>query len=151
MADVGGVGGPVSGGDLLPLDGDLDMDAQRLGQYGGGNLRGQGEQGGAAALPGADPECMEPQAERIWGQRRSWLAAREQPGRGDLEQAAAWSPAPGCEPGDEVVERGATANRMKQNKKRAGNRLRSGRFGLRRSPVFKTPVAGYSVRPLPMG
>jgi len=33
----------------------------------------------------------------------------------------------------------------------AGNRLRSGRFGLRRSPVFKTPVAGYSVRPLSDG
>ena len=58
-ADVGGVGGPVSAGDLLPLDRGLDVDAECVGQDGGRDLGGQGEQGGAAALPGADPEGVE--------------------------------------------------------------------------------------------
>jgi hypothetical protein len=60
LADVGGVGGPVPGGDFLPLDHGLDVDAERLGQDGGRDLCGQREQGGAAALAGADLEGVEP-------------------------------------------------------------------------------------------
>jgi hypothetical protein len=62
-ADVGGVGGPVPGGNLLPLGRDLDVDAEGLGQDCGGDFGGQGEQGGAAALPRADPEGVEPLGE----------------------------------------------------------------------------------------
>src|ERR1700744_460617 len=61
-------GRPVPGGDLLPLDRGLDVDAERLGQDGGRDLGGQGEQGGAAALAGADPEGVEPLGERVLGQ-----------------------------------------------------------------------------------
>jgi hypothetical protein len=43
------------------------VDAERLGQDGGRNLGGQGEQGGAAALPRADPDGVEPLGERILG------------------------------------------------------------------------------------
>jgi hypothetical protein len=52
-ADVGGVSGPVAGGDLLPLGGCLDVDAERLGQDDDRDVGGQGEQGGAAGLPQA--------------------------------------------------------------------------------------------------
>ena len=87
-ADVGGVGGPVPGGDLLPLDRDLDVDAERLGQDGSGDLGGQGEQGGAAALPWADPDGVEPLGERVLGERASGPVPGEQPGGRDAEQAA---------------------------------------------------------------
>jgi hypothetical protein len=84
-ADVGGVGGPVPGGDLLPLDRGLDVDAECLGQDGGRDVGGQGEQGGGTALPQADPEGVEPLGERVLGQRASRLASRDQPGRTDAE------------------------------------------------------------------
>jgi hypothetical protein len=35
-ADVGGVVDPVTGGDVLPGDGDFDVDAEHAGQDGGG-------------------------------------------------------------------------------------------------------------------
>jgi hypothetical protein len=35
-ADIGGVGGPVTGGCLLPVNGDLDVDAEHPGEDGGG-------------------------------------------------------------------------------------------------------------------
>jgi hypothetical protein len=110
-ADVGGVGGPVPGGDLLPLDRGLDVDAECLGQDGSRDLGGQGEQGGAAALPRADPEGVEPLGERVLGQRASRLASREEPGGRAVEQAAARRPAAGREPGDEGVQRGGQDDR----------------------------------------
>src|ERR1022692_494276 len=105
-ADVGGVGAPVSAGYLLPLDRGLDVDAGCLGQDGGWDVSGQGEQGGAAALPRADAEGAEPLGERVFGQRASWPASREQPGGRDAEQAAARCLAAGRERADEGVQRG---------------------------------------------
>jgi len=87
------------------------VDAERLGQDGGRDLGGQGEQGCAAALPGADPEGVEPLGERVLGQRASGPASGEEPGGRDAEQAAARRPAAGREPGDEVVQRGRQDDR----------------------------------------
>ena len=105
-ADVGGVGGPVPGGDLLPLDRGLDVDAECLGQDGGRDVGGQGEQGGAAAVAGADPEGVEPLGERVLGQCPAGPASGEEPGGRDAEQAAARWPAAGREPGDRGIQRG---------------------------------------------
>jgi hypothetical protein len=102
-ADVGGVGGPVPGGDLLPLDRGLDVDAECLGQDGGRDVGGQGEQCGGAALARADSEGVKPLGERVLGQRASRLASREEPGRRDVEQAAARWPAASREPGREIL------------------------------------------------
>ena len=93
------------------MDRGLDVDAECLGQDGGRDLGGQGEQGGAAALPGADPEGVEPLSERVLGQRPAGPAPGEKPGRRDAEQAAAAWPAAGREPGDEGVERGGQDDR----------------------------------------
>jgi WD40 repeat protein len=41
VADFGGVGGPVTGGGALPGDGDGDVDAERPGQDGGGQVGGE--------------------------------------------------------------------------------------------------------------
>src|SRR5215472_2717476 len=42
-AVVGGVGGPVAGGGVLPGDGDLDVDAEQPGEDGGGKFGGEAE------------------------------------------------------------------------------------------------------------
>ena len=110
-ADVGGVGGPVPGGELLPLDRGLDVDAERLGQDGGRDFGGQGEQGGAAALAGADPEGVEPLGECVLGQRSSGPASGEEPGGRDAKQAASRWPAAVREPGHEGVQRGGQDDR----------------------------------------
>jgi hypothetical protein len=44
-ADLGGVGGPVSGRGPLPGDRDADVDAEHAGQQGGGEFGGELEQG----------------------------------------------------------------------------------------------------------
>jgi len=87
------------------------VDAECLGQDGGRDVGGQGEQGSAAALPRADPEGVEPLGERALGQRASRLASREKPERRDAGQAAARWPAAGLEPGDEGVQRGGQDDR----------------------------------------
>lgn len=38
LTNVGGIGGPVAAGRLLPLDGDLDVDAEHPGEDRGGEL-----------------------------------------------------------------------------------------------------------------
>ena len=43
VAVVGGVGGPVAGGGVLPRDGDLDVDAEQPGEHGGGEFGGEAE------------------------------------------------------------------------------------------------------------
>src|SRR5260370_6292653 len=58
-ADVGGVGGPVAGGQALPGDGDAGADAEGAGEDGGGDLGGELEQRGAAGLAGAVPRAGE--------------------------------------------------------------------------------------------
>jgi hypothetical protein len=58
------------------------------------------------ALPRADPEGMEPLGERVFGQRASCPASREQPGGRDAEQAAARCLAAGRERAGEGVQRG---------------------------------------------
>jgi hypothetical protein len=87
------------------------VDAERLGQDGGRDLGGQGEQSGAAALARADPEGAKPLGERVLGQRASGPASGEEPGRRDAEQAAARRPVASREPGDEVVQRGGQDDR----------------------------------------
>jgi len=52
LADFGCVGGPVPIGELLPLDGGFDVDAEHVGQDRGGDLGGEHEQRGVAALAG---------------------------------------------------------------------------------------------------
>jgi len=59
VADVGGVGGPVSGGGTLPGDGDADVDAEHPGEDGGGQVGGELEQRGGAGLPGMDGELAQ--------------------------------------------------------------------------------------------
>src|SRR5262244_1746426 len=55
-AVVGGVGGPVAGGGVLPGDGDLDVDAEQPGERWGGKFGGEAKQCGGAALGGAEAE-----------------------------------------------------------------------------------------------
>jgi hypothetical protein len=64
-ADLGGVGGPVSGGGFLPGDGDGDVDAEHVGEDGGGQVGGELEQGGGAGLTGADADLAQALAELV--------------------------------------------------------------------------------------
>ena len=80
-ADVGGVAGPVSGGDLLPADGGVDADAERSGEDGGGDLGGELEQRGAAGLVRADAEPIQSEFEPLGADGAAGLAAGEQPAR----------------------------------------------------------------------
>jgi hypothetical protein len=57
------------------------VDAEGLGQDGGGDLGGQGEQGGAAALPRADPDGVQPLGEGVLGDRASGPDEPVDPGR----------------------------------------------------------------------
>jgi hypothetical protein len=45
-ADVGGIGGPVACGGMLPGNGDFDVDAEHAGQGGGREFSGELEQRG---------------------------------------------------------------------------------------------------------
>lgn len=58
-ADLGGVVGPVSGGESLPCDGDVGVDAEGAGQDRCGDLGGELEQGGAAVGTGSDAELVQ--------------------------------------------------------------------------------------------
>src|SRR5215813_12147723 len=55
-AVVGGVGGPVAGGGVLPGDCDLDVDAGQPGEHWGGKFGGEAKQCGGAALGEAETE-----------------------------------------------------------------------------------------------
>ena len=83
-ADLGCVGGPVTGGGALPGDSDGDVDAEHPGEYCGGQVGGELEQCGGAGLSGPDAELAQAlgQPERADGP--SGLTAGEQPGRGAL-------------------------------------------------------------------
>ena len=86
-ADVGGVGGPVSGGGVLPGDGDADVDAEHPGEDGCGKFGGELEKRGGACLRWVDADGFEPVPEVAGADRPAGLAAGEQPWRG-----CAWSP-----------------------------------------------------------
>jgi hypothetical protein len=81
------------------------VDAEGLGQDGGGDLGGQGEQGGAAPLPRADPDGLQPLGERVLGERAPGPLPGEQPRGRDTEQAAPAGLAAVRVPGDEPVQR----------------------------------------------
>ena len=78
--DVGGIGGPVTGGQALPGDGGTGADAEGPGEDGGGDLGGELEQCRAAGLAGADPERVQPLGESRSADRLAGLPAGEQPG-----------------------------------------------------------------------
>jgi hypothetical protein len=59
-ADASGVAGPISGGELLPLDGHLDVDAEHAGQDRGGQLGGEMEQRCGAGRPWVDADLGKP-------------------------------------------------------------------------------------------
>jgi transposase len=80
VGDVGGVGHPVSGGCLLPGDGDLDVDAERAGEDGGGDLRGEAEQRGGAVSASVDADLLESLAEVIGAEGLVVSPAGEQSG-----------------------------------------------------------------------
>jgi hypothetical protein len=79
VADVGGVTSPLPGGDVLPGDGDLDVDAGQARQDGGGELGGELGQRRRAGLPGPQAELAEPLAEPVGADGAAGLAAGEQP------------------------------------------------------------------------
>ena len=58
-ADVGGVGHPVSGGGVLPGDGDVDVDAEHPGEDGCGEFGGELEERGGSCLPWVDADGFE--------------------------------------------------------------------------------------------
>jgi hypothetical protein len=64
---------------VLPVDGDLDVDAEHAGQDGGGKFDGELEQGGRAGLARADAEQAEPFAEPVGTDGAAGLSTREQP------------------------------------------------------------------------
>ena len=78
-ADVGGVAGPVTCGDVLLLDGDLDVDVEDAGQDGGGEFGGELEQRGRASLAGVDPDEAESFAESVGADGATGLSTGEQP------------------------------------------------------------------------
>ena len=77
-ADVGGVVGPVAGGDLLPADGGVDADSECSGQDGCGDLGGELEQCCAAGLVGPDAEPVQPLLEPFGADRPAGPASGEQ-------------------------------------------------------------------------
>lgn len=56
-ADVGGIAGPVAGGVFLPSDRDVDVDAERAGKNGRGELGGELKQGGGARFGTPDSQA----------------------------------------------------------------------------------------------
>jgi hypothetical protein len=68
-ADLGGVGGPVSGGGSLPGDGDGDVDAEHAGQDRGGQVSRELEQCGGAGLAGIDAVLAETFGQTIGADR----------------------------------------------------------------------------------
>lgn len=80
LADLGGVGGPVSAGGSLPFDGDGDVDAEGAGEDRGGQLGGELEECGRAGLCEPDAEFAEPFAHGPGADRAAGLASGEQPG-----------------------------------------------------------------------
>src|SRR6266496_4088116 len=88
---------------------DVDVDAERAGQDGGGQLGGELEQGGGAGLGGADSEAAQALGQPVAADGPAGLAAGEQPGRGALVTEDG-VPAPGrhqagCEGGQRFGQR----------------------------------------------
>ncbi|MCT2548111.1 hypothetical protein [Streptomyces atratus] len=73
MADIGSVGGPVTAGCLLPLEGDLDVDVEHPGQDHGREFGGEGEQGGGVVLLGPDADLVQPQTDLAVAEETAWL------------------------------------------------------------------------------
>ncbi len=78
-ADVGGVVGPVAAGDLLPFDGDADVDAEEAGEDRGGEFAGELEEGGGSGLAGLKPDLVEAFGQPEGAGWLAWSAAGEQP------------------------------------------------------------------------
>jgi hypothetical protein len=57
------------------------MDAEQAGEDRGGDLSGEGEQGGGTVAAGADADLLEPLAELVGTDGLAVPPAREQPGR----------------------------------------------------------------------
>lgn len=93
MAHISGVGGPVPGGCLLPLDGDFDVDPEHPGEDRGGDFGGEREQRGGAVLFGPDSDLVEALADPVVPEGMSGASSREKPrgvvGGADLGLAAA--------------------------------------------------------------
>jgi len=64
---------------VLPLGGDLDVDAEHAGQDGGGELGGELEQRGRSGLGGADTEQAKAFAESVSADGSARLSARKEP------------------------------------------------------------------------
>ena len=79
VADVGGVGHPVSGAGVLPGDRDLDVDAEQAGEDRGGQFGGELEQRGGAGGPGVDADLVEPFGEPVGADRLAGPPAGQQP------------------------------------------------------------------------
>ncbi|WP_244461572.1 MULTISPECIES: hypothetical protein [Rhodococcus] len=64
----------------MPLDGDVDVDAERAGEDRGRQFGGQLEQGGGAGFGEADPEPTQALSESVAADRPAGLAAGEESG-----------------------------------------------------------------------
>src|SRR6266516_1297082 len=104
-AELGCVGGPVSGGAALPGDSDGDVDAEHPGEHRRGQVGGELEQRGRARLPGADADLAQALGHLVGADRSSGLAAGEQPGRGALVADGGVTPPGGDDLEDQHVER----------------------------------------------
>ncbi|MFC9975589.1 hypothetical protein ACFVH6_32330 [Spirillospora sp. NPDC127200] len=78
MAEVSGLGHPVSGGGALPGDRDVDVDAEHAGQQAGGKFGGELEQRDGAGLAGLETEVFE---------TLSVVGALPADGRGEIGEA----------------------------------------------------------------
>ena len=65
---------------MLPGDGDFDVDAEHAGEHGGGELGGQGEQGGGAVLAGLEADPLEALAKAVVAEGVAGASTGEQPG-----------------------------------------------------------------------
>lgn len=79
LTSIGGIGGPVAAGRVLPLDGDLDVNAEHPGEDRGGDLGGEGEQGGGPVLLGPNVDLVQPLTDLAVAERPAWLSAGEEP------------------------------------------------------------------------
>jgi hypothetical protein len=75
----GGVGVPVAAGDLAPSDGRFGMDADEVGEDGGGQLCREFDEGSGPDRAGRDPDLFESDSETTWADRLGGEASREQP------------------------------------------------------------------------
>ncbi|MES9511021.1 hypothetical protein ABWJ92_32260 [Streptomyces sp. NPDC000609] len=74
------MGGSVTTACLLPLDGELDVDAEHSGEDRGGELDGEDELDFRSALLGTDAGLVQPQADPALAEWTAGLSAGEGPG-----------------------------------------------------------------------